>query len=206
MDLGRSARLARENRGRRRTATDRPLAPRARLRGRPLRRGGRDREGHHRPARGAERVPSADGVRALDAFTLRATTPRSASSSSPAPGRKRSARGRPAGARRGRVRGRARVPRLNVLDLQRLIRVIPKPVIAMVAGYAVGGGHVLHVVCDLTIAAENAVFGQTGPMVGSFRRWLRLRLLARTVGQKRARRSGISAAATRRARRSRWVS
>src|SRR5690606_9259982 len=60
------------------------------------------------------------------------------------------------------------IPRLNVLDLQRLIRDIPKPVIAMEAGYAIGGGHVLHVVCDLTIAADNAVFGQTGPKVGSF--------------------------------------
>lgn len=60
------------------------------------------------------------------------------------------------------------IPRLNVLDLQKLIRSIPKPVIALVAGYAIGGGHVLHVVCDLTIAAENATFGQTGPKVGSF--------------------------------------
>src|SRR5690625_5176481 len=64
--------------------------------------------------------------------------------------------------------GEDQVPRLNVLDLQRQIRTLPKPVIAMVAGYAVGGGHVLHIVCDLTIAAENAVFGQTGPRVGSF--------------------------------------
>ncbi|MEK7861742.1 MAG: 1,4-dihydroxy-2-naphthoyl-CoA synthase, partial [Chloroflexota bacterium] len=79
------------------------------------------------------------------------------------------------------------VPRLNVLDLQRLIRIIPKPVIAMVAGYAVGGGHVLHVVCDLTIAADNAVFGQTGPLVGSFDGGYGAGLLARTVGQKRAR-------------------
>src|SRR5699024_1642679 len=63
--------------------------------------------------------------------------------------------------------GSDQVPRLNVLDLQRLIRAIPKPVIAMVAGYAIGGGHVLHVVCDLTIAADNAIFGQTGPKVGS---------------------------------------
>src|SRR5699024_720192 len=60
------------------------------------------------------------------------------------------------------------IPRLNVLDLQRLIRTIPKPVIAMVNGYAIGGGHVLHVICDLTIASENATFGQTGPKVGSF--------------------------------------
>ena len=62
----------------------------------------------------------------------------------------------------------AGVPRLNVLDLQRLIRSMPKVVIALVAGYAIGGGHVLHVVCDLTIAADNAIFGQTGPKVGSF--------------------------------------
>src|SRR5262249_16676594 len=62
--------------------------------------------------------------------------------------------------------GEDKIPRLNVLDLQRLMRVIPKPIIAMVAGYAIGGGHVLHVCCDLTIAAENAIFGQTGPKVG----------------------------------------
>ena len=62
--------------------------------------------------------------------------------------------------------GEDEIPRLNVLDLQRLIRVIPKPVVAMVAGFAIGGGHVLHVVCDLTIAADNAIFGQTGPKVG----------------------------------------
>jgi naphthoate synthase len=79
------------------------------------------------------------------------------------------------------------VPRLNVLDLQRLIRVLPKPVIALVAGYAIGGGHVLHVVCDLTIAAENAVFGQTGPKVGSFDGGYGSNLLARMVGDKRAR-------------------
>src|SRR5262249_37350993 len=64
--------------------------------------------------------------------------------------------------------GQDGVPRLNVLDLQKQIRALPKPVIAMVAGYAIGGGHVLHVVCDLTIAANNARFGQTGPKVGSF--------------------------------------
>src|SRR5690606_17766633 len=64
--------------------------------------------------------------------------------------------------------GEDQIPRLNVLDLQRLIRTIPKPVVAMVAGYAIGGGHVLHIVCDLTIAADNARFGQTGPTVGSF--------------------------------------
>jgi naphthoate synthase len=79
------------------------------------------------------------------------------------------------------------VPRLNVLELQRQIRYMPKPVIAMVAGYAIGGGHVLHVVCDLTIAAENAVFGQTGPRVGSFDAGYGATLLARIVGHKKAR-------------------
>ena len=79
------------------------------------------------------------------------------------------------------------VPRLNVLPLQRQIRTIPKPVIAMVAGYAIGGGHVLHVVCDLTIAADNAVFGQTGPMVGSFDAGYGSSLLGRLVGDKKAR-------------------
>jgi naphthoate synthase len=79
------------------------------------------------------------------------------------------------------------VPRLNVLDLQKKIRSLPKPVVAMVAGYAIGGGHVLHVVCDLTIAADNARFGQTGPKVGSFDGGLGSSYLARIVGQKKAR-------------------
>jgi naphthoate synthase len=79
------------------------------------------------------------------------------------------------------------VPRLNVLELQRLIRLMPKVVIAVVAGYAVGGGHVLHVVCDLTIAAENAIFGQSGPKVGSFDGGYGAGLLARIVGHKKAR-------------------
>jgi naphthoate synthase len=83
--------------------------------------------------------------------------------------------------------GKDQIPRLNVLDLQRLIRIIPKPVIALVAGYAIGGGHVLHVVCDLTIAAENAIFGQTGPKVGSFDGGYGSNLLARMVGDKKAR-------------------
>ncbi|MDA8346908.1 MAG: 1,4-dihydroxy-2-naphthoyl-CoA synthase [Thermaerobacter sp.] len=92
-----------------------------------------------------------------------------------------------------RIRGKAGyvgedgVPRLNVLDLQRQIRTLPKPVIAVVAGYAIGGGHVLHLVCDLTIAADNAVFGQTGPKVGSFDAGYGATLLARTVGHKKAR-------------------
>lgn len=79
------------------------------------------------------------------------------------------------------------VPRLNVLDLQRLIRSMPKVVIALVAGYAIGGGHVLQVICDLTIAAENAIFGQTGPKVGSFDGGFGSSYLSRIVGQKRAR-------------------
>jgi naphthoate synthase len=83
--------------------------------------------------------------------------------------------------------GEDEIPRLNVLDLQRLIRVIPKPVVAMVAGYAIGGGHVLHLVCDLTIAADNAVFGQTGPKVGSFDAGYGSGYLARVVGHKKAR-------------------
>jgi naphthoate synthase len=92
-----------------------------------------------------------------------------------------------------RVRGNAgyvgddQVPRLNVLDLQKAIRALPKPVIAMVAGYAIGGGHVLHVVCDLTVAADNARFGQTGPKVGSFDGGFGSSYLARIVGQKKAR-------------------
>jgi naphthoate synthase len=79
------------------------------------------------------------------------------------------------------------VPRLNVLELQKMIRSIPKPVIAMVNGYAIGGGHVLHVVCDLTIASDNARFGQTGPKVGSFDGGFGSSYLARHVGQKKAR-------------------
>jgi naphthoate synthase len=84
------------------------------------------------------------------------------------------------------VAGRG-IGRLNVLDLQIQIRRCPKPVVAMVAGYAIGGGHVLHVVCDLTIAADNARFGQTGPRVGSFDGGYGSGLLARSVGQKKAR-------------------
>ena len=78
------------------------------------------------------------------------------------------------------------VPRLNVLDLQMQIRRLPKPVVAMVAGFAIGGGHVLHLVCDLSIAADNARFGQTGPRVGSFDAGLGAGLMARTIGMKRA--------------------
>lgn len=79
------------------------------------------------------------------------------------------------------------VPRLNVLDLQKLIRSMPKVVIALVAGYAIGGGHVLHVVCDLTIAADNGIFGQVGPRMGSFDGGFGASYLARLVGQKKAR-------------------
>jgi len=92
-----------------------------------------------------------------------------------------------------RIRGEAGyrdetgVHRLNVLDLQRQMRTCPKPIIAMVAGYAIGGGHVLHLMCDLTIAAENAVFGQTGPRVGSFDGGYGASYMARVVGQKKAR-------------------
>lgn len=83
--------------------------------------------------------------------------------------------------------GQDGVPRLNVLDVQKQIRSLPKPVIAMVNGFAIGGGHVLHVMCDLTIASENAVFGQTGPRVGSFDAGFGASYLARIVGQKKAR-------------------
>jgi naphthoate synthase len=88
---------------------------------------------------------------------------------------------------RGGYVGKDGVPRLNVLDVQMQIRYLTKPVIAMVNGYAIGGGHILHVVCDLTIASENAIFGQTGPKVGSFDAGLGASYLARIVGQKKAR-------------------
>ncbi len=83
--------------------------------------------------------------------------------------------------------GEDQVPRLNILDVQKQIRYLPKPVIAVVAGYAIGGGHVLHLVCDLTIAADNAKFGQTGPRVGSFDAGYGASYLARVVGHKKAR-------------------
>ena len=79
------------------------------------------------------------------------------------------------------------IPRLNILDVQKQIRYLPKPVIAVIAGYAIGGGHVLHLVCDLSIAADNAVFGQTGPRVGSFDAGYGASYLARVVGHKKAR-------------------
>ena len=87
----------------------------------------------------------------------------------------------------GGYMGTDKVPRLNVLDLQKMIRSLPKPVIAMVNGSAIGGGHVLHVVCDLTLASDNAIFGQTGPKVGSFDGGFGSSFLARHVGQKKAR-------------------
>jgi len=83
--------------------------------------------------------------------------------------------------------GKDGIPRLNILDVQKQIRSMPKPVIAMVNGYAIGGGHVLHVICDLSIASENAIFGQTGPRVGSFDAGFGSSYLARIVGQKKAR-------------------
>src|SRR5213080_674277 len=86
----------------------------------------------------------------------------------------------------GYVDPKEKIPRLNILDVQKQIRSMPKPVVAMVAGYAIGGGHVLHVVCDLTIAADNARFGQTGPRVGSFDGGFGAGVLARLVGPKRA--------------------
>jgi naphthoate synthase len=88
---------------------------------------------------------------------------------------------------RGGYRRETGTHALNVLELQKLIRSLPIPVIALVNGYAIGGGHVLHVVCDLSIASENAVFGQTGPKVGSFDAGYGATLLARTIGHKRAR-------------------
>ena len=91
------------------------------------------------------------------------------------------------GDRKGGYIGSDGVPRLNVLELQRIIRTMPKVVIALVAGYTIGGGHVLHLVCDLTIAADNAIFGQTGPKVGSFDGGFGASYLARIVGQKKAR-------------------
>ena len=86
----------------------------------------------------------------------------------------------------GGYKDQSGVQHLNVLDLQKQIRTLPKPVVAMVAGYALGGGHVLHLVCDLTIAADNARFGQTGPRVGSFDAGLGAGLMARTIGLKKA--------------------
>lgn len=95
--------------------------------------------------------------------------------------------------------------RLNVLDFQRQMRTCPKPIVAMVAGYAIGGGHILHLLCDLTIAAENARFGQTGPRVGSFDGGYGASYMARIVGQKRHVKSGFFAGNTMRSRRWRWA-
>ena len=98
------------------------------------------------------------------------------------------------------------IGRLNVLDLQVQIRRLPKPVIAMVAGYAIGGGHVLHVVCDLTIAADNARFGQTGPQVGSSTAATARDCSRASSGRRRRARSGTCASSTTRRRRSTWAS
>lgn len=95
------------------------------------------------------------------------------------------------------------VHHLNVLDFQRQIRTCPKPVVAMVAGFSIGGGHVLHMMCDLTIAAENAIFGQTGPKVGSFDGGWGASYMARIVGQKKRVKSGSCAVSTMRNRR--WI-
>ena len=170
--------------------TDDHLEPPPRLRGHPLRDvAGRHREDHHQPARGAQRVPAADRRRD-DPRVRRGARRRRRSASSILTGA-----GDDAFCSGGdqRVRGDGGyvgddgVPRLNVLDLQQRIRYLPKPVVAMVAGYAIGGGHVLHLVCDLTIAADNARFGQTGPRVGSFDGGFGASYLARIVGQKKAR-------------------
>ena len=132
---------------------------------------GRDREDHDRPAGGAQRVPAADDRRDLAGVRAAREDTTSASSSSPARAPLAFCSG---GDQRVRgdtgyvARGAPSVGRFHVTDLHVQIRRLPKPVVAMVAGYAVGGGHVLHLVCDLTIAADNARFGQTGPRVGSF--------------------------------------
>ena len=154
---------------------------------------GGDREDHDRPAGGAQRVPTADRDRDLArAHASAARTSRSARSSSPARGRTRSA---PAGtsacaADSGYLAeddagnpDPTRPGRFHVTDLHVQIRRLPKPVVAMVAGYAIGGGHVLHLVCDLTIAADNARFGQVGPRVGSFDGGFGAGLLARRGAQ-----------------------
>ena len=103
----------------------------------------------------------------------------------------------------GGYRDDAGTHHLNVLDFQRQIRTCPKPVVAMVAGYSIGGGHVLHMMCDLTIAAENAIFGQTGPKVGSFDGGWGASYMARIVGQKKPAKSGSCAAST--THRKRWI-
>src|SRR5690554_4985232 len=101
--------------------------------------------------------------------------------------------------------GKDGVPRLNVLDVQKQIRSIPKPVIAMVNGYAIGGGHVLHVVCDLTIAADNAIFGQTGPRVAASTAAMARAILPASLDRRRRVKSGICAASTMRRKPSTWA-
>ena len=150
----------------------RELDLRRRLRGHPLRAvRRRDREDHDQPPGGAQRLPPGDADRGLRRARQGA---RGHDGRRDHPHRRGPARvllrRRPARARRHRLRARAAhgVGRFHVTDLHVQIRRLPKPVVAMVAGYAIGGGHVLHLVCDLTIAADNARFGQTGPQVGSF--------------------------------------
>lgn len=109
------------------------------------------------------------------------------------------------GDKTGGYTSKSGVPRLNVLDLQRLIRTMPKVVIALVAGYAIGGGHVLHLVCDLTIAADNAIFGQTGPKVGSFDGGFGSAYLARIVGQKKRGKFGFFVGSMTQRRRKKWA-
>ena len=183
-----------------------------RLRGHQLRGRRAHRQDHDLPPRGAQRLPSPDGRRAVTAPSSgrrddadvgvvilwdRATSP-----SAPA-GTSASAATTATSATTRRPRG---IGRLNVLDLQIQIRRLPKPVVAMVAGYAIGGGQVLQLVCDLTICADNARFGQTGPRVGSFDAGYGAGLLARRSARRGRRRSGSSVASTTRTRASRWGS
>ena len=175
------------------TGTIRPAADwrGRRVQGHPLRDRGGHREDHDQPPRGAQRVPARDADRAVRRVRARARGHRRRRDRAHRRGPDGVLLGRrPAHPRRRRLHRRRRtrgVGRLNVLDLQVQIRRLPKPVVAMVAGYAIGGGHVLHVVCDLTIAADNARFGQTGPKVGSFDGGYGAGLLARIVGHKKAR-------------------
>ena len=182
------------------------LGPGRQLRGHPAgRQRGRHRQDHHQPPRGAQRV-SPETIFELPRLRRRAGRPAIGVGCSPARARTRSARAATSasGATAAMSTRRRRAGRLNVLDLQRQIRLLPKPVIAVVAGYAIGGGHVLHVVCDLTIAADNARFGQTGPRVGSFRRRLRRRRCWRGwSATRRPRRSGSCVAST--TPRKRWT-
>ncbi len=149
----------------------------------------RDREGHDRPPRGPQRLPAGDRVASSSTRSPgSATTPSIGCVLLTGAGDKAFCSG---GDQRYKATAAATsasdgIARLNVLDLQRQIRSLPIPVIALVNGYAIGGGHVLHVVCDLSIASENAIFGQVGPRVGSFDAGFGVGLLARLVGDKKA--------------------